>query len=160
MTEVKAGKKAAELDAKNPKFVKRAEGMRALLSVIRQQEETIRLGGGAKAIQSQHDKGRLTVRERVSLLIDPDTTFRELGLFAAFEMYGEWGGAPAADVESRWTHRGGPRFAAWRYWPGTETWPQCVSPASLHTPADCGRSQGRADRGRLPSSTTRTRRRP
>jgi len=98
MTEVKAGKKAAELDAKNPKFVKRAEGMRALLSVIRQQEETIRLGGGTKAIQSQHDKGRLTVRERVSLLIDPDTTFRELGLFAAFEMYGEWGGAPAAGV--------------------------------------------------------------
>jgi len=89
---------AAGLDAKNPKFEKRAEGMRALLSVIRQQEEAIRLGGGAKAIQSQHDKGRLTVRERVALLLDPETKFFELGLFAAFEMYGDWGGAPSAGV--------------------------------------------------------------
>jgi 3-methylcrotonyl-CoA carboxylase beta subunit len=77
---------------------KRVEGMHALLSVIRQQEEAIRLGGGAKAIQSQHDKGRLTVRERLDLLLDQETKFYELGLFAAFEMYGEWGGAPAAGV--------------------------------------------------------------
>ncbi len=77
---------------------KRVEGMHALLSVIRQQEEAIRLGGGAKAIQSQHDKGRLTVRERLDLLLDQGTRFYELGLFAAFEMYGEWGGAPAAGV--------------------------------------------------------------
>ncbi len=76
----------------DPRMEKRIEGMRALLSVIRQQEEAIRLGGGAKAIQSQHDKGRLTVRERLNLLLDPDTKFYELGLFAAFEMYGEWGG--------------------------------------------------------------------
>jgi 3-methylcrotonyl-CoA carboxylase beta subunit len=77
---------------------KRVEGMHALLSVIRQQEEAIRLGGGAKAIQSQHDKGRLTVRERLDLLLDQETKFYEIGLFAAFEMYGEWGGAPAAGV--------------------------------------------------------------
>jgi acetyl-CoA carboxylase carboxyltransferase component len=86
------------LDATNPKFQKRAQGMVALLSVIRQQEEVIRQGGGAKAIEAQHAKGRLTVRERVALLVDPDTRFYELGLFAAHDMYGEWGGAPAAGV--------------------------------------------------------------
>jgi acetyl-CoA carboxylase carboxyltransferase component len=88
----------AATDKKNERVEKRVEGMRALLSVIRQQEEAIRQGGGAKAIQAQHDKGRLTVRERMDLLIDPETKFYELGLFAAFEMYGEWGGAPAAGV--------------------------------------------------------------
>jgi 3-methylcrotonyl-CoA carboxylase beta subunit len=86
------------IEKKNERVEKRVEGMRALLSVIRQQEEAIRLGGGAKAVQSQHDKGRLTVRERMDLLIDPGSKFYELGLFAAFEMYGEWGGAPAAGV--------------------------------------------------------------
>lgn len=53
-------------------------------------------GGGAKAIESQHKKGRLTARERIAKLIDPGSTFFELGVFAAFEMYEEWGGAPAA----------------------------------------------------------------
>ncbi len=72
--------------------------MAALLSVIRQQEEAIKQGGGKKAIESQHAKGRLTARERIALLMDPDTTFRELGLFAAHEMYSEWGGAPSAGV--------------------------------------------------------------
>ena len=40
----------------------------------------------------------LTARERIANLIDPDSEFFELGLFAAFEMYQEWGGAPAAGV--------------------------------------------------------------
>ncbi len=61
-------------------------------------EATIRLGGGPKAIERQHEKGRLTARERVAKLIDPGTIFQELGLWAAYEMYKEHGGAPAAGV--------------------------------------------------------------
>jgi len=68
------------------------------MSEVLNQEETIRTGGGEKAITSQHKKGRLTARERVALLIDPDSEFLELGIYAAFEMYEEWGGAPAAGV--------------------------------------------------------------
>ncbi|MCZ2343034.1 MAG: acyl-CoA carboxylase subunit beta [Bacteroidales bacterium] len=62
------------------------------------QIEQIRLGGGAKAIARQHEKGRLTARERITQLIDPETHWLELGLWAAWGMYAEWGGAPAAGV--------------------------------------------------------------
>ena len=55
-------------------------------------------GGGDKAIESQHAKGRLTARERIALLIDPGTEFFELGIYAAWGMYEEWGGAPSAGV--------------------------------------------------------------
>src|SRR5207248_1281576 len=55
-------------------------------------------GGGAKAIESQHNKGRLTARERIALLLDPGATLFELGMYAAHGMYEEWGGAPAAGV--------------------------------------------------------------
>src|SRR5579875_764614 len=66
------------------------------LAEIKNQEEKIRLGGGAKAIESQHKKNRLTARERIAKLIDSDARFFELGIYAAHEMYEEWGGAPAA----------------------------------------------------------------
>ena len=71
-----------------------------LLTEMKNQEELICQGGGAKAIESQHKKGRLTVRERIAKLIDPNTHFFELSLFAAFEMYEEWGGAPSAGTIS------------------------------------------------------------
>lgn len=61
-------------------------------------EEQIRQGGGAKAIERQHAKGRLTARERVAKLIDDGSFFQELGLWAAHNMYAEHGGAPAAGV--------------------------------------------------------------
>jgi acetyl-CoA carboxylase carboxyltransferase component len=61
------------------------------------QEDKIRLGGGPKAIERQHDKGRLTARERIDRLADPGSFF-ELGLWAAWNMYAEWGGAPSAGV--------------------------------------------------------------
>jgi 3-methylcrotonyl-CoA carboxylase beta subunit len=67
-----------------------------LLTTIKNQEEQICHGGGAKAIESQHKKNRLTARERVAALIDHGTHFFELGIYAAFEMYEEWGGAPSA----------------------------------------------------------------
>ena len=69
-----------------------------VLAAIRAQEETIRHGGGAKAAAAQHAKKRLTARERLKLLLDPESAFLELGLWAAHEMYGEYGGAPGAGV--------------------------------------------------------------
>ncbi|HKF52463.1 MAG TPA: acyl-CoA carboxylase subunit beta, partial [Candidatus Acidoferrales bacterium] len=77
-------------------FQKNRRAMVERLTEIKNQEEQIRLGGGAKAIDSQHKKIRLTARERIAKLVDPGTHFFELGLYAAFEMYEEWGGAPAA----------------------------------------------------------------
>ncbi len=62
------------------------------------EESKIKLGGGTKAIERQHEKGRLTARERVAKLIDPGSSFQELGLWSAHNMYMEHGGAPAAGV--------------------------------------------------------------
>ena len=62
------------------------------------QESQIRLGGGKKAIDRQHAKGRLTARERIARLIDPGTDLFEIGLWAAHGMYADWGGAPSAGV--------------------------------------------------------------
>jgi len=70
--------------------------MVALLTEMKNEEEHIRQGGGPKAVEAQHKKGRLTARERIERLIDPGTHFFELGIYAAYEMYDEWGGAPAA----------------------------------------------------------------
>ncbi len=65
---------------------------------MQDQETTIRLGGGAKAIERQHAKGRLTARERIAKLCDAEAPFFELGLWAAWGMYADWGGAPSAGV--------------------------------------------------------------
>ncbi len=89
---------ASRLDSQSRKSVANKGGMEALLSALGQQEEAIREGGGPKAIEAQHNKKRLTARERLALLLDPGTDFLELGLFAAFGMYEEWGGAAAAGV--------------------------------------------------------------
>ena len=58
----------------------------------------IKLGGGLENIDKQHKKGRLTARERIKQLIDPETVFFELGTFTAYEMYEEWGGCPCGGV--------------------------------------------------------------
>jgi acetyl-CoA carboxylase carboxyltransferase component len=70
----------------------------ALAQDIEQQAAALRLGGGAAAIDRQHEKKRLTARERIALLADPGSEPLELGLWAAWGMYSEWGGAPAAGV--------------------------------------------------------------
>ncbi len=59
---------------------------------------TVKLGGGTKNIAKQHEKKKLTARERIELLIDKESTFLEVGLFAAHEMYLDEGGAPSAGV--------------------------------------------------------------
>src|ERR1700722_751653 len=89
---------ASTLDPQTKKNRTNIAGMEALLLALRQQEDSIRQGGGAKAIDAQHGKKRLTAREQLALLLDPGEEFLELGLFAAFGMYEEWGGAPAAGV--------------------------------------------------------------
>jgi 3-methylcrotonyl-CoA carboxylase beta subunit len=72
--------------------------VRQQVEAIRREETKIREGGGPKAIVRQHEKGRLTARERVARLVDIDVPFFELGLWAAWGMYTEWGGAPSAGV--------------------------------------------------------------
>jgi len=114
----------AKLDVGSVKFGANRAAMVALLVGIRAEEDAIREGGGAKAAEAQRAKGRLTVRERLELLLDPleaaetpiskgvrsgapgsvvtgsvsGSNFMELGLWAAHGMYAEFGGAPGAGV--------------------------------------------------------------
>jgi 3-methylcrotonyl-CoA carboxylase beta subunit len=69
-----------------------------LLEALSSDERLLRQGGGTENIEKQHAKSRLTARERIDHLIDPGSGFFELGIFAAFQMYEEWGGAPSAGV--------------------------------------------------------------
>jgi len=88
---------ATKLDPASLRYESNMRALADLVAQIRNEEEKIREGGGPKAIESQHAKGRLTARERINLLADPGSFF-ELGLYAAHGMYEEWGGAPAAGV--------------------------------------------------------------
>ena len=87
---------SSNVNRKSPDFEKNTRRIIDLLTQIKNEEQKIREGGGAKAVESQHKKGRLTARERIEKLIDPGSPFFELALYAAFEMYEEWGGAPSA----------------------------------------------------------------
>jgi 3-methylcrotonyl-CoA carboxylase beta subunit len=72
--------------------------LESLTIQLREVETQLRSGGGPGAIRRQHDKGRLTARERIDRLADPGTVPFELGLWSGFGMYDSWGGAPAAGV--------------------------------------------------------------
>src|SRR5207237_1820614 len=63
---------------------------------IRAEEEQLREGGGKAGQERQHKLGRLVARERLARLLDRDTKFFEVGLWAAYKMYEQWGRVPAA----------------------------------------------------------------
>ncbi|MFZ3262577.1 MAG: acyl-CoA carboxylase subunit beta [Terriglobales bacterium] len=88
---------ATKVDPASLRFESNMRALADLVAQIRNEEEKIREGGGPKAIENQHAKSRLTARQRINLLADPGTFF-ELSLYAAYKMYEEWGGAPAAGV--------------------------------------------------------------
>ncbi len=68
------------------------------IALLNKQRTEISLGGGEKSIMRQHKKNRLTARERIERLIDDKNKFFEIGQFAAYNMYEEWGGAPSAGI--------------------------------------------------------------
>jgi 3-methylcrotonyl-CoA carboxylase beta subunit len=74
------------------------QALQTLMAALRAEEDVIRIGGGMKAAEAQRAKGRLTVRERLAPLLDEGTELLELGLWAAYGMYAEYGGAPCAGV--------------------------------------------------------------
>ena len=79
-------------------FNKNEDENKQLVDRLRHEFAVVSLGGGEKKIASQHKKGKLTARERVSYLIDDDTDLLEVGAFAGHGMYKEQGGCPSAGV--------------------------------------------------------------
>ncbi|MBS1756438.1 MAG: acyl-CoA carboxylase subunit beta, partial [Bacteroidetes bacterium] len=81
-------------------FNKNEDALKLAWSRIRQKLEKIYEGGGLKAIKKQHEKNKLTARERINFLCDDDKPFIEIGAFAGYEMYEEYGGCPSGGTVS------------------------------------------------------------
>jgi acetyl-CoA carboxylase carboxyltransferase component len=78
------------------KFQSNSEDFLKYISFYIEEQNKIKLGGGTIAIEKQHNKKRLTARERIDHLIDSGTQFFELGIYAAWGMYEEYGSPPAS----------------------------------------------------------------
>ena len=72
--------------------------MRLKISALERELAKIALGGGKKRIDKLHEQGKLTARERIDLLLDPNTDRIEIGAVAGYGMYEEHGGCPAGGV--------------------------------------------------------------
>ncbi|MBS1751159.1 MAG: acyl-CoA carboxylase subunit beta [Bacteroidetes bacterium] len=75
---------------------KNEDTQRLALSQVKMKLEKIYAGGGKKAIEKQKEKNKLTARERIAYLCDEGKPFIEIGAFAGYDMYEEYGGCPAA----------------------------------------------------------------
>src|SRR6184192_79657 len=75
-----------------------SEILRAHCDAIAKEEAVLREGGGKAGHERQRKMGRLPVRERLNHLLDKDSPFFEIGLWAAYKMYEQWGKIPAAGV--------------------------------------------------------------
>ena len=72
------------------------EPLRDFCREILKQEALLRQGGGKAGLERQRKLGRLPARERIGQLLDKDAQFFEIGLWAAYKMYEEWGNIVAA----------------------------------------------------------------
>ena len=82
----------------NLEFNKNEDQFKQLVSALRIKEKKVKLGGGEKKISEQHQKGKLTARERIHYLLDKNSDFLEIGLFAGDGMYSDVGGCPSGGV--------------------------------------------------------------
>src|SRR6478609_2240172 len=79
-------------------FNKNEDQLKQLVFKLHTKEKKTKLGGGEKKIEDQHQKGKLTARERIEYLTDKNSEFLEVGLFAGDDMYKEQGGCPSGGV--------------------------------------------------------------
>ncbi|MES2554816.1 MAG: acyl-CoA carboxylase subunit beta [Bacteroidota bacterium] len=86
------------IDPKELEFNKNDDEMRMKISRMEAELTKIMKGGGEKRIAALHEKGKMTARERIDLLLDPNTPRFEVGAFAGMGMYEEHGGCPSAGV--------------------------------------------------------------
>ena len=81
-------------------FNKNEDEQKLAWGTVKKQLEKIHEGGGKKAIEKQKEKNKLVARERIAYLCDADKPFVEIGAFAGFGMYEEYGGCPAGGTVS------------------------------------------------------------
>jgi acetyl-CoA carboxylase carboxyltransferase component len=82
-------------DYDDASYQQRADHYQDLLDRLAERTEVVKQGGGPKRIQRQHERGKMTARERIEYVLDDPDDFMELGLFAGYEMYEDEGGCPS-----------------------------------------------------------------
>ncbi len=86
------------MDSKELEFNKNEDKMLQRIAELQRRLKKIYEGGGKKRMDKEHEKGKMTARERVDYLLDKDTERIEIGAFAGDGMYAEHGGCPAGGV--------------------------------------------------------------
>ncbi len=86
------------ISKKDLEFNKNEDAMRLKITQLKRELEKIYEGGGEKRVAKLHESGKLTARERIDLLLDPNTERIEIGALAGYDMYEEHGGCPAGGV--------------------------------------------------------------
>jgi acetyl-CoA carboxylase carboxyltransferase component len=86
----------SQVERESDLFARRRDRMTALVAELRERTAQVSAGGGEKSVERHRSRGKLTARERVDLLVDPDTAFLELSALAAWDVYE--GQAPSAGI--------------------------------------------------------------
>ena len=81
---------------RSEEFAGRHERMTALVAELRERTAAVARGGDEKSVERHRSRGKLTARERIDRLVDPDTAFLELNALAANGLYD--GQAPSAGI--------------------------------------------------------------
>src|SRR2546423_6944461 len=87
---------ASQIERGSEEYARRRERMERLVAELRERTARVALGGGERAVERHRSRGKLTARERIDRLVDPDTAFLELSALAAWELYD--GAAPSAGI--------------------------------------------------------------
>ncbi len=86
----------SQAERESADFERRQARMEELVAELRERTALVARGGGEKALERHRARGKLTARERIDRLVDPDTSFLELNALAAWDLYG--GDAPSAGI--------------------------------------------------------------
>jgi acetyl-CoA carboxylase carboxyltransferase component len=86
----------SQIERESDDFARRRSRMEALVAELRERTAQAARGGGERAVERHRSRGKLTARERIERLLDPDTAFLELNALAAWELYD--GQAPSAGI--------------------------------------------------------------
>src|SRR6059058_2118047 len=87
---------ASQVERGSGEYARRRERMEGLVAELRERTAQVARGGGERAVERHRSRGKLTARERIDRLVDPDTAFLELNALAAWEIYD--GEAPSAGI--------------------------------------------------------------
>jgi acetyl-CoA carboxylase carboxyltransferase component len=87
---------SSKIERENDLFARRRDRMTGLVAELRERTALVAAGGGARSVERHRSRGKLTARERIDLLVDPDSAFLELSALAAWDVYE--GQAPSAGI--------------------------------------------------------------